>query len=330
MRFEAGKNEAGRRLDRILKKIFKNASLSFIYRIIRKDVKVNGKRVTGDRLLEPGDIVEIFLPDEQITELGFKQAEIHTERKQFGIIFEDENVLVVNKPFGLLTHGDAVEKKNTLANQVVSYLTETGVWIPGGPNIFSPAPVNRLDRNTTGLILFGKTLPATRDFALMLKGGEERNEYVEKIYLTVVKGEMKDPLALRARMQRDSERNITKILPKTSEEGHAMATEVRPLAVGKGFTLVEAKLLTGRTHQIRAQLADAGFPVIGDHKYGYTRDFMSKKYSLTSQLLHAYKLKILKGKGSLEYLKGKTFKAELPKRFVEIMEDLGCDTKMKL
>jgi len=332
VRFEVGENEAGRRLDRVLKKILKGASLSFIYRIIRKDVKVNGKRATGEALLVPGDIVEIFLPEEQIREFGQRgRPDLPAAKKQFDVVFEDESVLVVNKPFGLLTHGDAVEKKNTLANQVVAYLAETGVYVPGGTKTFTPAPASRLDRNTTGLVMFGKTLPAARDLAVMLSGMEGGNAYVEKAYLTIVVGEIKAPMTLKARMVREEGKNLTKVLPEASDEGRTMVTDIKPLATGKGYTLVEARLLTGRTHQIRAQLAEAGCPVIGDRKYGDTtaNRMASQKYGLTTQLLHAYRLTIKGGAGSLEYLKGKTFRAKPPARFEGIMEDLGCGTKMK-
>ena len=332
MRFEAGESEAGRRLDRVLKKVLKEAPLSFIYRVIRKDVKVNGRRVRGEALLAYGDVVEIFLPDEQIDEFGYgRRSKTPSAKKQFGVIFEDENVLVVNKPFGLLTHGDDSERKNTLTNQVVAYLAGKGSRTLGGTDIFSAAPANRLDRNTTGVVLFGKTAPAARDLASMLRGVEGGSEYVEKAYLTIVKGKLTGPVILKARMVRDGETNKTRALPEDSEEGRAMATEALPLATGKGYTLVEARLLTGRTHQIRVQLAAAGFPVVGDRKYGdadVNRKF-SQKYGLTTQLLHAYRLTIFKGFRGLEYLKGKTFRAEPPIRFTEIAEELGCDMKMK-
>jgi len=333
MRFEVGENEAGRRLDRVIKKVFPGASLSFIYRVIRKDVKVNGKRADGEALLKPGDVVEIFLPEEVTAELTQKRAkEGFHAKKQFSVVFEDGNVLVLNKPLGLLTHGDAVDKKNTLANQAIAYLAETGGWVPGGLKTFTPAPANRLDRNTTGLVLFGKALPAARDLAIMLSGGADGGLYVEKVYLAVVKGEMKTPMTLEARMIRDSGTNTTKVLPRTSGEGRSMVTKVKPLSVGKGYTLVEAQLLTGRTHQIRAQLAEAGYPVIGDRKYGdeQVNRLVSQKYGLLAQLLHAYRLTVLEGVGSLEYLSGKTFRAKPPARFAEIAEDLGCGMKMKL
>lgn len=332
MRFEAGDNEAGRRLDRVLKKTFGEAPLSFIYKMIRKDVKVNGKRVSGETLLKPGDNVEVFLPDEQIEELRRKHStKAPGVKKQFGVVFEDEALLVVNKPFGLLTHGDDIEKKNTLANQVVAYLSDTGSYVPGGTKIFSPSPANRLDRNTTGLVLFGKTMPAARDLARMLQGSESGGAHVEKAYLTIVKGTLTKPLTLKARMERDGKTNITKILSGNSGEGRVMVTEVRPLAVGKEYTLVEALLLTGRTHQIRAQLAAAGFPVIGDRKYGDAdaNRQAARKYGLAAQLLHAYRLTVSEGFGSLLYLKGKNFRAEPPARFAEIAEGLGCNMKTK-
>ena len=334
MRFEAGESEAGRRLDRVLKKILKGASLSFIYRAIRKDVKVNGRRAAGETLLELGDAVEIFLPDEQIEAFARSgMAKAPAARKQFKVVFEDENVLVVNKPFGLLTHGDEVERKNTLANQVVAYLAGEGPSAPGGAGagIFTPAPANRLDRNTTGLVLFGKTLPAARDLAAMLRGGPEGGAYVEKAYLTVVKGALAKPVTLKARMTRDGETNVTQVLPEGSGDGRLMVTEASPLAAGKGYTLVEARLVTGRTHQIRAQLASAGFPVLGDRKYGdaaVNRE-MSGKYGLKAQLLHSYRLTVFEGIGSLEYLKGKKFRAEPPAGFKEIAEGLGCGMKRK-
>jgi 23S rRNA pseudouridine955/2504/2580 synthase len=333
VRFEIGENEKGRRLDRFLKKTFKNASLSFIYRIIRKDVKVNGKRAPVETLLAAGDVIEVFIPEEQLVAvLQKKQTVPSAARKQFKVIFEDENILVVDKPFGLLVHGDKTEKKNTLTNQVLSYLAKAGEYDPGGTGTFIPAPVNRLDRNTTGLVLFGKKLPATKALAIMLKGSEDSNVHVEKTYLTVVKGDLKKNITLQARMVRDYNKNITKILQDETEKGRVMITEIVPLLTGKEYTLIEAKLHTGRTHQIRVQLADAGYPVIGDRKYGDAgvNHRLSEKYGLRAQLLHAYRLRVLSGNGCLEYLKGKTFRADPPVRFAEIAEDLGCYMKKKL
>ena len=332
MRFEIGKNETGRRLDRFLKKTFKSASLSFIYRIIRKDVKVNGRRASGELLLSEGDVVEVFLPGEQLKDLIQKQQkEFSGAGKQFRVVFEDENILAADKPYGLLVHGDKSEKKNTLTNQVISYLIKKGEYDPEEALSFAPAPANRLDRNTTGLVLFGKTLPAAKALAIMLKGSESGNPDVEKTYLTVVKGKLDKKITLRARMIRDSDKNVTKVLKDETDAGLIMITEIVPLMSGIEYTLIEAKLHTGRTHQIRVQLADAGYPVIGDRKYGdaEVNRRVSKKYGLQAQLLHAYRLKVILGNGCLEYLEGKTLQAEPPVRFAEIAEDLGCSMKKK-
>jgi len=331
MRFEAGENEDGRRLDRVLKKTFPNSPLSFIYRIIRKDVKVNGRRASAETLLNAGDVIEVFLPDEQLEEMSRRRADAPTLKKQFKVVYEDENILVVDKPFGLLVHGDETEKKNTLTNQVISYLAESGGFLPGRTGTFVPAPVNRIDRNTTGLVIFGKNLPATRDLASMMRGREAGNPKIEKAYLTIVRGEVKDRMELRSRMVRESGKNISKALPEDAAKGVMMLTEVVPLSVGKGYTLIEAKLLTGRTHQIRVQLAEAGFPVIGDRKYGDDKvnRGVSGSYGLTAQLLHAYRLQVLSGEGRMEYIKGETFRAKPPERFAFIAEDLGCRMKLK-
>ena len=155
VKIEIKRNEAGQRLDRFMKKYLVNAPLSYIYKSIRKDVKVNGKRRTQESVLEEGDVVSLYLSDEEIERLTAKPAHRKVKR-QFHIAYEDDNIIAVEKPYGLLTHGDRTEKKNHLANQVVDYLIDTGAYNPRAEKTFVPAPVNRLDRNTTGLVLFGK------------------------------------------------------------------------------------------------------------------------------------------------------------------------------
>ena len=326
---EITENEANRRLDRYLKKYLKSAPLSFIYRIIRKDVKVNGKRAQADTLLKIGDTVDIYLPEEQLKVFEVTKKNVKA-RRQFQIVFEDENILIVNKPFGLLTHGDDKEKKNTLANQVLAYLIGTDAYNPRISPTFSPAPANRLDRNTTGLVMFGKNLASLQALTAMIRGVDE-GQIIEKYYLTIVKGIMKDPIVLTNKMVRDQSDNKTKVLDIDSKEGIVMRTEAKPLSKGKGYTLVEAKLITGRTHQIRAHLAEAGHPIIGDKKYG-DRKINAKiagQFDLNTQLLHAYKLKINECDGHLSYLKDKVFEADPPEGFFEIATSLGCKINIK-
>jgi 23S rRNA pseudouridine955/2504/2580 synthase len=312
-------NEGDQRLDRFLKKYLRSAPLSLIYRLIRKDVKVNGRRVDIACRLIPGDEVTIHMDETQID--GFLAAEKNaTARKQFGIAYEDAQILVAEKPFGLLTHGDHREKKNTLANQVIAYLIERGDYHPGAGRAFTPSPVGRLDRNTSGLVLFGKSAKSLRDLNTMFRHPDD----VAKYYLTIVKGKMESPLELRSRMVKDEEKNRVRLLPEDGDEGRLMITQVRPLTAGDGYTLAEVRLMTGRTHQIRVHLAEAGFPLIGDAKYGdpLVNREMEKRFGLTAQFLHARRMVIKQGTESLHYLTGMTFESKLPTRLQTISDML--------
>ena len=312
-------NEENQRLDRFLKKYFKNATLSYLYKLIRKDVKVNGKRAAIETILALGDELSIYITEEEASAYQEKKTISHA-KKQFKIAYEDENVIIVEKPFGLLVHGDKTEKKNTLANQVAGYLAEKGEYAPGKEKTFVPSPVNRLDRNTTGLVIFGKNNRALQSLNQMIR---ERG-YVRKYYMTVVYGEMKRNLQLKDKMEKDEKTKTVKVLDLESGEGKVMETIAKPLKTAKGYTLVEVELVTGRTHQIRAHLADAGFPVIGDVKYAIKgqNKKIEQKYKLSTQLLHAYKLCFDGGIAPLEYMKGIEVKANLPANFEEIKDDL--------
>lgn len=312
-------NEENQRLDRFLKKYFKNATLSYIYKLIRKDVKVNGKRAAIETLLALGDELTIYITEEEARGYQEKKTISHA-KKQFKIAFEDENIIIVEKPFGLLVHGDKNEKKNTLANQVAGYLAEKGEYAPGREKTFVPSPVNRLDRNTTGLVIFGKNNRTLQSLNQMIR---ERG-YVRKYYMTIVHGEMKKSLQLKDKMEKDEKTNTVKVLDLESGDGKVMETIAKPLKTAKGYTLVEVELVTGRTHQIRAHLSDAGFPVIGDVKYagkGQNKN-IEQKYKLSTQLLHAYKLCFDDGIAPLEYMKGMEIKANLPVNFEAIKDGL--------
>jgi len=312
-------NEENQRLDRFLKKYFKNATLSYLYKLIRKDVKVNGKRAAIETLLSLGDELTIYITEEEASAYQEKKTLSHA-KKQFKIAFEDENIIIVEKPFGLLVHGDKNEKKNTLANQVAGYLAEKGEYAPGREKTFVPSPVNRLDRNTTGLVIFGKNNRALQSLNQMIR---ERG-YIRKYYMTIVHGEMKKSLQLKDKMEKDEKTNTVKVLDLESGDGKVMETIAKPLKTAKGYTLVEVELVTGRTHQIRAHLSDAGFPVIGDVKYAIKgqNKKIEQKHKLSTQLLHAYKLCFDDGIAPLEYMKGMEIKANLPVNFEAIKDDL--------
>ena len=298
-----GENQGNQRLDRFLKKYFPEASLSHIYRLIRKDVKINGKRKRPQTLIETGDQLILYMAEEEASLLrGGSRG--------------------TDKPLGLLTHGDYREKKNHLANQVVSYLIEKGDYDPRTKKTFVPSPANRLDRNTTGLVLFGKTLASLQELNRMLR----ERDGIEKLYMTIATGKIDHSLKLKDTMIKDASRNL---VSAGDDTGKIMETDIVPIEVSEGrysYTLAEANIHTGRTHQIRVQLAGAGFPIIGDSKYGNgaVNRYVKEKYGLTTQLLHAYKLRfgLCREDGPLSYLSGREFECSLPERFQRIKKDI--------
>lgn len=317
-----GENQGNQRLDRFLKKYLAKASLGFIYKLIRKDVKVNGKRKAPETILEVGDELVIYMSEEEVQSLQ-KEVKKVNAKKQFTVIYEDDNILIAQKPFGLLTHGDGHEKKNHLANQVIDYLISTGEYDPRVDRTFTPSPANRLDRNTTGLVLFGKKAAALQELNTMIR----ERDAIEKIYMTIVSGKVEGGMQLRDNMVKNEKTNVVTVT--SSEDGKNMETDITPVSYskfGKPYTLVEAKIRTGRTHQIRVQLASAGYPIIGDIKYGKPaiNNYMKSKYDLSTQLLHAYKLVFAECRpdGPLAYLQGKEFTCPLPERFARIKEDI--------
>jgi len=339
-------NDSGRRLDRFLRKYLPGASLGEVYRIIRKDVKVDSKRRPESYILNEGETLALYLTDEEMRRFGAADAARagggppsrsganssgcrRRAKRTFGIVYEDENVLMANKPFGLLTHGDSREKKDHLANQVKDYLIETGAFDPRNERVFTPAPVNRLDRNTTGVVLFGKTSEAMRELNRMI-----REDEIRKFYMTIACGTITKDLHLSGSLVKDETANKVKILDETAD-GKEIETIVRPLEIlsfGDGLkaTLCEVELVTGRSHQIRAHLASVGHPLIGDSKYA-TRGasavnrYVSERFGLTTQLLHADRIEFLDPAADSEtlgYLAERAFDASVPSRFEEILRGL--------
>lgn len=294
-------NDAGQRLDRFLKKYLCNAPLSYIYKALRRDVKLNGKKAAENTMLSEGDVLALYIADSEL-ELYTRKKRQHHAKRQFTIAYEDRDLIAVNKPFGLLVHGDSSEKKDTLANQVVDYLIEKGDYDPRAEKSFTPSPVHRLDRNTTGIVVFGKNAEALRTLTLMFR----EDGYVSKFYYCIACGELKKDLHLKNKLVKDEQRNRGRVLPLDSEEGRYIETKVHPVAARDGFSLLRVELVTGRSHQIRAHLAYAGYPLLGDTKYG------GRRTPRNTQLLHAGELHIIDAPSPLDRLAGLVIKSSVP------------------
>ena len=302
-----GKNDAGQRLDKFLCKTFPKLPMPRIYKAVRqKDIKVNGKRVEISTRLCEGDVVRVFVQDEFLEQTAVEKQWAHEfmqAGKELAIVYEDENVMLLNKPAGLLVHPDKNEYGDTLIARVQRYLFEKGEYDPDDENSFTPALVNRIDRNTAGIVIAAKTAAALRILNEKLK-----NREIEKYYQCLVFGKLpKKADTLTGYLEKNSDQNRVYISDKKTPEARTIVTAYKVLAEKNGVSLLEVHLLTGRTHQIRAHFASIGHPLLGDGKYG--KNEQNKKVGMTKQALCAYRLKFdfKTDAGELSYLNGREF-----------------------
>lgn len=297
--------DANQRVDKYVKKYLNEAPLSFIYKLFRKkDVKINKHWVKENYILQEGDELSIYVSDQQLQDFN-KPKEVTKSDLKHPIIYEDDNILIVNKPRGLLVHGDENEKVVTLSNEVINYLYFKGEYNPNDKG-FTPAPAHRLDRNTSGLVVFAKNLISLQELEELFKNKDN----IEKEYLALVKGKIDHKIEIDAPLLKDENSGTVRV----SKNGKNALTIVNKFKNYGDFSLVKVVILTGRTHQIRVHLASIDHPVIGDAKYG---DFKLNKefkdlYGFENQFLHAHCLSFGKLSGHLSYLSNKKFTCELP------------------
>lgn len=303
------KANSNQRAEKYVRRLLEKAPLSLIYKTFRKkDIKVNGHWIKKEHVLMEGDVLRIYITDAQLEEFQ-KPREAVKSPLAYPIVYEDDKVLVVDKPAGLLVIGDDKETRNTLARKVLDYLYYKDEFDPNNHS-FVPSPAHRLDRNTSGLVIFGKTNESLSELTRLFK---ERDD-IHKKYLTVVVGELPNEGTIDKPLKKDSSTGLVSVCP-IKDGGKTAITKYKTLKVCRGFSLVEVELLTGRTHQIRAHFSSIGHPIIGDGKYGdfaVNRDIKAK-FGLQYQFLHAYKMSFGHPNAPLEYLAGKEFVSEMTK-----------------
>ena len=297
------KNDAGQRLDKFLTKTYRNLPMSMLYKAIRKkDIRLNGKRCEANARLQEGDSLYLFLPDDALQIAPPTYEFMHASRA-LDIVYEDEHVMLLNKKAGLLVHPDDKEFADTLIFRVQRYLYEKGEYDPAAEQSFTPALVNRIDRNTCGIVIAAKTAAALR-----ILNEKMKNREIEKYYLCIVHGKMpKQTDTLEGYLEKNENQNRVYISDTPRPGARTIRTRYTVLEQRDDLSLLEIHLLTGRTHQIRAHLASIGHPLLGDGKYG--TNALNKGTGFNKQALCSYRLQFdfATDAGELQYLNGKEF-----------------------
>lgn len=334
-----GTNQAGQRLDKFLHKYLPNAGTSFLYKMLRKkNITLNGKKAEGKEMLSIGDEIKFFFSDETFAKFSGKELpnedsadektmikesqDAYQKLKGVQVLYEDENIILLNKPVGILTQ-KASPKDLSLNEWLIGYLLSNNGISKEELATFHPSVCNRLDRNTSGIVLCGKSLAGSQALSRIIK---ERT--LQKYYRTICVGELQQKESLNGYLHKDSKTNkvtvVKKIPTNASEKDYSpIQTAYEPIVSQNRYTLLEVELITGKTHQIRSHLAYIGHPIIGDGKYGNGKENQKfrEQDKLQNQLLHAYRVVFPKEtQGVLAPLNGKEFVAEYPKHFQKIIE----------
>ena len=303
---EIKKNDAGQRLDKFLQKHFKTLPKSLMYKYIRKKcIKINGKKCEIQTILCEGDVLTFYIKDEFFEESEKKSYEFMKAPKKFDIVYEDENIILIDKKPGVIVHPDKNYHFDSLITRVQHYLYDKGEYDPEEEKSFSPALVNRIDRNTGGIVIAAKNAESLRILNLKMKTRE-----LEKFYLCLVYGiPEKSSDTLHGYITKNESKNKVTVHKSKVENSKEIQTKYDVLDSNDKYSLVEIELLTGRTHQIRAHMASIGHPLVGDTKYGYNKKAPD---NIKYQALYSYKLRFnfSEESGCLKYLNGKEFSVE--------------------
>lgn len=302
------KQEEGQRLVKLLGAYLKEAPNSFFYKMLRKkNITLNGKKADGTEKLKCGDEIQLFLSDETYEKFAGKvQPKEKFPMAKLNIVYEDSNVIFINKPAGMLSQ-KSVPSDVSLNEYLLGYLEKSGQWKQEESKAFRPSVCNRLDRNTSGLVICGKSMAGLQQMAALLK-----DRSLHKYYLCLVKGVMTESQHLEGYLLKDENSNQVKIFQKETEGAAHIITEYEPLYTEGETTLLKVTLVTGKSHQIRAHLSSIGHPIIGDPKYGERKvnAFFRETHGIKNQMLHAWKLTFPELAEPLDNLSEKSFEAE--------------------
>ena len=305
--FTIGKNDAGQRLDRFVSKNLPLLPPALLQKYIRlKRIKVNGKGSKRDARLNVGDVLQLYINDEFFDKPSEENLFLTVFKPNLNIVYEDENLLLVDKRPGLVVHADETENVNTLINHIQAYLYQKKEWNPKWENAFAPALCNRIDRNTGGIVIAAKNAETLR-----IINDKIRDHELEKSYLCVTVGHPKKKEGrIEGFLLKDEAKKLVSFYHKPIPGGKTAVTLYKELERRGELSLVECRLLTGRTHQIRVSMAEIGCPLLGDGKYG--KGEVNKRYHETRQALYSYKLSFdfPTDAGMLNYLKGREFMVE--------------------
>ena len=301
-------NEAGQRMDKLLFKVLNRATSGFVYKMLRKkNITLNGKKATGKEILQTGDVICLYLSDETIAKFSEVQI-VQGSCAHIDVVYEDEAVLLLNKPAGVLSQ-KAKERDVSMNEELLAYLLQKGEITEASLRTFRPAVCNRLDRNTAGILICGKTLEALQTLSQLI-----RTRAIGKFYKCIVEGTLEGEKLLEGYLEKDEKTNRVTLYREKKPGAVYVKTKYRSLETTAHHTLLEVELITGKTHQIRSHFSSIGHPIVGDRKYGSTEK------GAGYQALYAYRLTFPKMEKNLKNLSEREFTIQDPEEFAALYE----------